>query len=217
MKLSVGKLARSGIIAEAAGFLAWPYLGSAPAAPDATSEKKDKAPTLAEELLSPAFGTAPERDPFGVEDRVRAALAARAASTARRPGGKGPTAEAVAGRPAPDAKPVPPDPFERLKGLVLEATIIHGARRAALINGKIYKQGDPLAAQGADGLTPLVLERIDRDKVTLASGPGRAELKFTGRGSSSSSSDAPKPVAKAPKPKKPRVPPVFAGGGRRSR
>ena len=67
-----------------------------------------------------------------------------------------------------------------VKGLVLDATFLQGQTRIAIINGRIYNQGQYLVVQGENGnsRSPLCIESVRVDLVTLSARGRSYELAY---------------------------------------
>ena len=171
MKVSVIKVAPTAVIVVAAGFCAWPYLGTAesPAAavPPAAPRGKFVVPLS---LLNPTPQPRPERDPFVDSEKLRAEatekiaqaikglIAARLkpkslhSSSARR------GAKTVAG----GFNPGEADPRD---GLVLGGASVLNGRGVAVINGRSYMKGDRV--EQAASPDPCVLGDVHPHRVFL--------------------------------------------------
>ena len=65
------------------------------------------------------------------------------------------------------------------RSLALSATYVQGDRRLALIDGRIYKQGDRLKISGATS-EPFIVTEISAQKVLIQQGGRTVELRYQG-------------------------------------
>jgi len=160
-----------------------------PAAPRPPEEK-----TRAVNELRAARMLLDAGEPAGAEDRLRLAEAAISALRS-----KGDAQEADAAKLSSDAEKLRASVEAALKGrpkaaattepLKVEAIIYSDARRSALVNGCIVKEGDTL-----DGGAKVV--RIERDSVVFLSGGAEVAIPVGG-----GTGSEPKAAPKQPKPK----------------
>lgn len=153
-------------IAAVVGWCCWPYLDDA--GPREVTAKTS-SPQIAHALLEPAVAAGLPRDPF------------RIAGTTKPPGppkdGVAPGAKASAASPSTQKR----DSAEIPKGLTLSGTFIAGNRRAALINGRLWEQGQRLEMT-SNAVPPWVLAQVSLYGVVLESGTKSVELKYPGPG-----------------------------------
>lgn len=155
MASSLAKIGPLFAVAGLTGYCLFPFLGPERIAREAAA---DRPAPIEQALLDPRLEPPLDRNPFE---------AALPASTA------GATASGPAtGKTRSAPRSGPPEP--RLPdGLVLGATLVHGRRRAAVINGRIYSEGETLEVPGAGagetggpaGPRSLVLGRVEHDRV----------------------------------------------------
>jgi hypothetical protein len=143
----IGPLA--GFVA-AIGYCLWPHIGAGP--PPRAPESL--LPTIEARWLKSTFDPPGPRDPFAKPSAEPGPVAATAQPAAQ---AKGPARGAAAARPR---EPGPPPRF------VLGATMVNGARRSAIINGRVYRQGDPIKL--TEGTGAWTLNLIEPHRVTLS-------------------------------------------------
>lgn len=164
----------------ATGWCVWPYLSSrSPAAP-----KRAESASLDARMLRPGFEPASERNPFQrPKRRTETAPEPKVERTvAASPPKVEPKREtrplAPAARPSAKASK-PPTP----EGLSLGGTLVRGKNRAAIINGKVYRQGEILDHEpGARVHWKLAEVRADGVVLSPKSGGRPAFLAFVGPG-----------------------------------
>lgn len=168
------KLAVLGASALAVGYLAYPYWDP----PSPQTESETKPPVLEARWLAKPAESVAGRDPFALPESRRPPRppAAVAQPRDRAPGPGGGAAAASTARPTP-----PPE-------LSLGAVLIDGDRRAAILNGRVYRPGESLRLDGPDR-GRWRLDRVAPDGVVVAetSGPrslrvGFRRARVTGRG-----------------------------------
>jgi hypothetical protein len=148
------------------GYCLMPYLSSSPM--EKPSSPMEKPPRIESTLLSPRLESSLQRNPF------------ESVPEPSKPGAKG--EQSRPGGPAdPDERPSLPE------GLYLGATLVHGRRHAAVINGRVYSEGeeirppevapapgagpapeaaaDPVSAEPAPRPARMVLARVEHDRV----------------------------------------------------
>ena len=145
MAISILKVAPTAVVVVVSGVCTWPYVW----APDDGSggPKPAEPPGLSAALLEPAVGADFERNPFQETAGVRLALArsafarlkGRLADTLKRRKPEVPAEEPEAAR-----RPVERLGVDPAANLVLNATYIQGQKRLAMINGRVYSQGEML-------------------------------------------------------------------------
>jgi hypothetical protein len=154
MRSLVYRLAPSGIVAAALAWCCWPYLepDPQPLAPEGPA----KLPVIELHPLLPAQESGCQRDPFrplvAPVSPVETAFAA--------------TGDTVADEP-PAEVPPPVDPAKVIRRLKLDATLIHGGRRRAIIDGEAFEEGDRLPGSPAES-QPFVIGRIAAHQVTIS-------------------------------------------------
>jgi hypothetical protein len=171
MKVSVIKVAPTAVIVVAAGFCAWPYIGTAesPAAAVPPPAPKGKF-VIPLSLLNPTPPPRPERDPFVDAEKLRAEAREKVAQAIR---------SLIAARLAPKtlhsssarrgAKPgaggLSPGEADPRDGLVLGGTSVLDGRGMAVINGRSYTKGDRV--EHAASPEPCVLADVHPHRVFL--------------------------------------------------
>jgi hypothetical protein len=152
MASQAGKLAPLLITVAGAGYCVWPYIQAAapPAAP------KSDMPKIEASWLDPSFPSASPRNIFQPVLPKTVVEAEKAVEEAK----------------VQLAKKVQDEPKKEKKknlivdGWTLGATMVHGTRRGAVVNGKVYLEGEkiPPLSTGTESLT---LFRVERDRVIL--------------------------------------------------
>jgi hypothetical protein len=150
MKGIIYRLTPSAVVAAALAWCCWPYLGFGN--PTFDPQGLAKLPVIDLQLLDSQQQIDCERDPF----RPLRALAAMVETAAS------PTGETADGEPSAP----PADPAETIEQLTLNATLIRGACRRAIIDGKTYEEGDALPTPIIQD-APFLIERIASQKVTI--------------------------------------------------
>ncbi|MBY0398396.1 MAG: hypothetical protein K2X91_18270, partial [Thermoleophilia bacterium] len=117
----------------AVAYLLWPYVDPEPTPP----LKPSTIPTIRAAWLKPKFADAGPRDPFSPPDAKAPDPNAVAKSKAAKKGAK---AKDVAKKEA-EAAPPPPPP-EPTPEFALGATLVRGRVRAAILDGKVYREGE---------------------------------------------------------------------------
>jgi hypothetical protein len=164
MRTIVLRLAPSAIIAAALAWCCWPYLDPGP--PTLDPQGSASVPVI--ELNQPQQEQQPdcERDPF----RPLRALVQMVETVAS------PTGDIPKNEPAAEASP-PVDPAETIERLTLNATLIRGARRRAIIDGRSYEEGDRLSA--SERMTdPFLIEHIAAHQVMIGHHGKRYALRY---------------------------------------
>lgn len=118
-----------GAVAGMAAYCLSPFLGHGPSM--MAEAEKQETPRIETELISPSLNAAPPRNPFEV--------VATAISNSTAPG--------AAARAAVEEAPKGPALPEEMH---VGATLVHGRRRAAIVNGKVYAEGDEVPAPDAE-------------------------------------------------------------------
>lgn len=183
----------------AAAFLA-PRLGKTPARDPFKAPGEPQPDMLALANLKPAGtpskGTAKPDPPADPARRDRPTAPAD-------PAARGPEA---APKPARDAekdsnkdrdKDRDIEPQQLLGGLVLNATIVQPLRRFAMIDGKVYQEGDVLRVPGVG---PARLLRIEHNRALFVARGKPAELTFRAAGSATRPGAAGPALAGGPRP-----------------
>jgi hypothetical protein len=153
MRSIILRLAPSAAIAGALAWCCWPYLQSD--RPLLDPQGPANPPTLELDQQPQASGSDCERDPFRP---LRALVHMVETAAAPIP---------VAGAGEPSAEPPPPvDPEKAVQRLTLNATLIRGRQRRAIIDGEAYEEGDPLPVR-AGRSTPFLVEHIAAHQVTI--------------------------------------------------
>ena len=143
MKTLQSKLVHMGAVAALAGYCYWCEQAET-SVRVAVGEKHNDS---LKKLLSPTIEPAPQRNPFEAAGRPQ---------TAQR-------------SPAQLAGAEADTPSDPSAAFLLGATIIHGQRRLALINGRLYGEGDSLT-NGVSEDQPYTVASIYTDKVLLDRG-----------------------------------------------
>lgn len=161
MTAILGKFAPCAIVLAAVTYCCWPYLEDAGQRTAAGDDKK--LPEIAANVLAPKIKPAPGRDPFGMTGNVdlfkvvdtkagkKETTAQAYASGKAGIGAAGDRTKGEAGEKP--AKEVDPEVLKKAtrnnliaakNNLTLMATIVRGERRAAMINGQRFKEGETL-------------------------------------------------------------------------
>lgn len=164
MSGTLGKLAPTAIVCGLVAWCCWPHLegshwatGVQPAA---------ELPRLAGELLSPQIEPAPDRDPFQPPPVRKPAPPEN-----RQP------AEPPPGKVEHERTVVEEAPVDVFSGLALGAIYIRGDRRVALINGRVYQQGQPLVLS-VPAADPCIVTEVSAERVLLLHRGQTVELKY---------------------------------------
>jgi hypothetical protein len=230
-KMSVGKFIPSSIVLAVAGFCTWTTLRGSDSGGKVS---RGNLPEVTPAMLSPTIAAVPERDPFKspgeAQPSVMAKLRIKGSTTgpnARSEAGNrgegltsGPNeriarvVEALGDAltlqrgnlPVTTARPAPKVNMAALLAkLDLNATSVRGADRVAVINGRIYRQGEAL-----EGTPSVLLAQVLPDRVRLECQGARAELSFP------EIIGNPHPSASVPTPPRPAPKPARRGGGGRT-
>jgi hypothetical protein len=187
------------IVLSTMGWLLQPYLGT----PEAPDIPKVTTLEVAESLLSPALGPLPARNPFQLADEIaEQGPPARSPASSAAKGQGTPISSTTKGGITPAAKP-PEGLLHRLRRLAesvrrrveearqaeaalrtkvegkvkLSATSIQGNRRIAILNGRIYAEGEAVdLATGSAG--SIHLAEVRPASVMLRSAGARVEVSF---------------------------------------
>lgn len=178
MAVAIKKMVPTLTMVGLVGYCCWPYLGRP--TPEAARDNP-KPPEVARTLLAPTLAPVPQRDPFG----MTAPTPAKESPSTKPPPSANPPAAAIARA----------DLTSLLSGLTLNATLIRGSRRVALINGRSYAEGDKLTGSGST-TSACVVARVYPDKVVLDRQGQTVELKYANTSSKSASSLPAKATAK---------------------
>jgi len=163
MSGTLGKMAPTAILFMLLAWCCWPYLER----PRSTTGVRlgSDLPRITGTLLSPAVEPASARDPFQPPQTSQPAPPPSRKPTAPPPEQPKPPAEARA--------------TDVLAGLSLGAIYIRGDRRVALINDRVYAQGERLDIS-ASAAEPCTVAEISADKVLLLHRGQTVELKYAG-------------------------------------
>jgi hypothetical protein len=179
LKFQLGLL---GAFLAAIGYCAWPYF----AAPDRPIAATPELPRVEVSWLNPELEPPAVRDPF---ERPGAAMPQPTKPS-------GPSSASTAGAPAAASAPAPAPPE-----LTLGAVLIRGERRSAILNGRVYRSGEPLRVEGQPA-GAWRLEKVGPEGVLVTDSRGRRPIQigFPRREvatSPKSRSDAPAPASEA--------------------
>ena len=163
MSGTLGKMAPTAILFMLLAWCCWPYL-ERPRSTTGVGQGSD-LPRITGALLSPTVEPASVRDPFQPPQASQPA-------------------------PSPSKKPTAPPPEQPkaaaaekvtdvFAGLSLGAIYIRGDRRVALINDRVYAQGERLTVS-ASAAEPYIVGEISADKVLLLHRGQTVELKYAG-------------------------------------
>jgi hypothetical protein len=164
MSGTLGRLAPTAAVAAFVAWCVWPYIGGA--GPQRFVQEPPGVPQIADSLLQPAIVPAGDRDPFRP-------------ARADQPGPSDFVAEAAKPAPRQAAPLAQVRPGDVLDQLVLDATIIHGDRRLALINGQVCGPGDAVAVSGLT-TEPCTVTEITAHKVLLTFRGETLQLEYRG-------------------------------------
>jgi hypothetical protein len=161
---AIGKMFPTAIVAAIVVWCCWPYLEhGGPGEVGANTH----FPQITHALLEPTAAPEPSRDPFHV---VTIANTLGAPKEEVAPGTK-----ASADSRSAQKK----DAAEMRKGLTLSGTYISGSRRAALINDRLWEQGQRLELS-KNAAEPWVLAQVFPYGVVIQSGAKSIELEYPG-------------------------------------
>lgn len=169
----VSRLDKMGPVAAALAIVAyccWPYLGGPAAGTSADSAVR--ASTFPAPLRNTPEETEALSDPFRLPEPRRAAAMPSL--------GLRPPAAAANGAVVAQAHALRADVAALVKGLELNATYIRGQRRAALISGHVYDEGEALKTALA-GMAPCMVVRVEADRVVLRQLDQTAEVRYADR------------------------------------
>lgn len=152
------KLGPISVVAIVFTWCCWPYITDSAAI---GSKEAKNIPILSKSLLSPTVKSSDGRDPFAVLGEATAQMLANAAP---------PTPDDIEKKTADAAKTT--DANSPRQSLVLSATYLQGGQGvAAIIDGKIYRPGQTLAAKDAAG-NLWTVKQILADQVVLKNNGG---------------------------------------------
>jgi hypothetical protein len=149
MTLTVGKFVPTAVVAAAVAYCSWSHL-FAPEAP--VSDRSGKLPTITAAQLSPTVAPRAERDPFRpvratsplapgtTKAGVSPPVVKGGVAAGQKPGATAGGTTAAGPQGASDMR----EPADLLGRLTLNATSLQGDRRVAMINGRLYEQGERL-------------------------------------------------------------------------
>ncbi len=162
----VGKFAPTAIVVALMVYCCWCCLCVPQPEPVVLNE--GDLPQINSALLSPVIQPVPDRNPFRPLEAVKMVSAKGKVPTTAGPGQEEPaTQRSIA---------------EVLSSLALNATYIQGNQRLAMIDGRVYRQGEPLAIPGESVTEPCVVARIAADKVLIRHRGQTVELKYRNHG-----------------------------------
>jgi hypothetical protein len=175
MALKIIKIAPTLVTLALVGWIVWPFLfGGEQGEPTAAA----KAQANGSKQAAGNTRTAVPKDPFEVM-----AVASTASAQPKKDAGPAKPTVASAKTASPTGKKPPESDASRadaarVRGMVLSATIIHGPKRIAMIDGRIYEPGDPIRGLDEEP-TPFRLAEVSARNVVLANRRGRYELNYT--------------------------------------
>jgi hypothetical protein len=159
MTANTGKTLSMGLVGVMVGYCCWPYVfGSGSTF---VAQPSEAAPAIAASLLMPPIDPAPGRDPFRVAPR-----APTIAEVSMAPAHDDAQTESQASPPIDSTDDSDTGTTESPGMLALSATFVRGDQRVALINGRVYSPGDPLADSGSSTV-PFVVSEIFADRVVI--------------------------------------------------
>jgi hypothetical protein len=176
MTLPLGKMTPTIALFSLVSYCCWTELD--PPASSGPTKSDEKQAEITVGMLTPGSTPAPDRNPFQTTSLSKADEKPRDAKVSGLLSDKK-DAKATA---AQLTKPPPQ--------LMLKGTFIQGTRRVALINDRVYAEGETLTAIKTDPGS-LVLAQVHPDKVLLQQGTQRFELKYTSRESKAAASPQP--------------------------
>lgn len=147
-----------GLFLGTVGYLSWPYLTMEAEA----AREKPKPPTIDAQTLHPEFEEPALRNPFAAAQPQRAAKAT-----------------SVVEAPSPSAPAVDREPVGSWK---LGATLVGGPRKAAVLDGRVYREGEFLLDRGGTpGPWKLAVVQAERVLLTNRAGSRTLAVKFPER------------------------------------
>ncbi len=144
---------------------------------------KDKKREISQILLAPTTAPLPMRDPFEGPAKKRDPIG----GLAKKAPAPKETAKAVASKQTAIASE---ELTKLLAGLALKGTFLSGERRLAMINDRIYAEGEALKSGTLK--SPVLIAEIHADTVLLKHQGAQVELKYRakdGKGTSSAKTD----------------------------
>jgi hypothetical protein len=159
MTANTRKTLSIGVVGVMVGYCCWPYVfgsGSGSVAQPVVAPA-----AISASQLTPAIDPAPARDPFRIAPRAQVGV--EVSTTNRREDAQ---AEIEADTATETKNDSDQDTIESLGALALNATFVRGDQRVALINGRVYSPGEPLADAGSFK-SPFVVSEIFADRVVL--------------------------------------------------
>lgn len=170
MSIPIEKLAPTAIIMAAIAWCCGPYMDGSTSG---IGVEDARLPEITEALLSPAINPVCQRDPFqptcpgdtvSEEDKGPAEPPDKAMEP---PPAESPPPRAIYATPTVPTGPTPEVLIAQvLRQITLDATYIQGNRRVAVINGRIFREGDVLARCGSSK-EPCTVQRVFRDRVRI--------------------------------------------------
>ena len=197
MSVIVRKTGPTVIVAAMAAWCCWPYVTGSGS--HTGIKQQGDQPRITRAELSPTIGPGSDRNPFQVAAAARIdespthdppqneqpEVPAAEVPVAKVPAAEVPAAEVPITEVTASEKGItdaagPTEEEDRVKflgGLMLSATYIQGNRRVAIVNGRIYKQGDPLSVSGTTR-GPGTITTISADKVVILYCGRTVELEY---------------------------------------
>ena len=163
MSPSINRIAPSAVVVALVIYGLWPYLF---ASSDAEENKEMRTAEIADARIAPNILPPPSRDPFRQAGEPATGPAKTLATATGRkllPAGANSASAAAARKAAPSGLSADADPKATL---VLTATSICGKRRLAVINGRIYTEGEKVSSRDTSA-PPRVIARILPYQVVL--------------------------------------------------
>ncbi|NQT13396.1 MAG: hypothetical protein HQ582_11640 [Planctomycetes bacterium] len=170
MSVPIEKFAPTAITMAAVAWCCWPHMNGA--TPRIGAEEA-ALPEITQALLSPTINSVCQRDPFqptslgdtaSEKDTVPAEPPDNATEL---PAAESPPTRPIYAPPTASTEPAPEVLIAQvLRQLALNATYIQGDRRVAVINGRIFREGDVLARCGSSK-EPCTVQRVFRDRVRI--------------------------------------------------
>jgi hypothetical protein len=152
----INKVAPTALVAALVAWCCWPHWSGARS--DDLGQPPESLPKIAHALLSPHIEAASDRDPFALSAASEADSTQIAAS---------PTAEFPQAKLVVKKRPSWEEIAATLSKLSVEATFIHGSRRMALIDGRVYEPGDALRVGIPEASEPCLVARISARNVLI--------------------------------------------------
>lgn len=189
MAISLSKMAPSAIVIAAVGYCCLPYLDQ-PGTRAAPSQEVSKSHEIPLELLSPKVGSSQPRDPFNLQAKVdknakgvptatnrAVSKSAGKVGNAKAPESAVAAAVREAALRAAATEKAAQELRDALKGLVLNGTYLSSKRRLAVINSKLYSEGQTVLPASPSAKS-FIVSRIDQHKVQLQLGVQTVELGY---------------------------------------